>query len=217
MLDQLQQELTPPVTVTIGGNSYVLTYGMAAVVVYKTETARIERSRPRPEEKDPACICGAKRSLHTGPDLIVLGEEDNLLCFHFRLYDPLQGDSLLTSASWKRIDLDLDPERWLACLWAGLHRLTSDGQRWEAPMSLASLGSMIPVGPGARELSMKMVEALSYGSVKPRKEGASPNAGAPAASEAPAQSEPSPSSLSMTLPGSTPVPAAASDSAAPNS
>jgi hypothetical protein len=221
MPDLLQQELAgPPVTVVIGGNSYVLTYGMAAVIVYKTETARIERSRPQPVVKDPKCICGEPQSRHTGPSQIILGEDEELLCWAFRLYDPLQGDSLLTRESWSRIDLDLDPERWLACLWAGLHRLVRDGsnEKWEAPMSLASLGSMIPVGPDARQLSIAMVKALRYAAVQPRKDDADPNVEAPAADltkDVPAQS--SASGASPTSTGSTPEPGAASESAAPSS
>lgn len=214
MADLLEQELTgAPVSVSLGGNSYLLGYGMAAVIVYKRETARIERSRPQLELKDPRCICGEPRSQHTGPDLIILGEDQKLLCWSFRLYDPVEGDSLLSAESWKRIDLDLDPERWLACLWAGLHRLSQDGTKWEAPMTLAALGSMIPVGAGTRTLSVRMVQALKYSSLQPRKDEPDPNAAAPAAS-APAQnpSEPNPTSN-----GSTPAPAVVSELTAANS
>jgi hypothetical protein len=217
MKDLLQQEISPPVTVTIGGNSYLLTYGMAAVIVYKAETARIERSRPQPVEKDPLCLCGERKSRHTGLSLIILGEQEDLVCWGFRLYDAVQGDSLLTAGSWKRIDLDLDPERWLACLWAGLHRLSDDGKNWEAPMSLASLGSMIPVGSGARALSLKMVEALKYSSDQTKKK-PDPNAEAAAdettaaANQAPPENAPSPTSIGSTL-----APVVASVSAGPSS
>jgi hypothetical protein len=214
MNDLLQQEISPPVTVLLGGNSYVLTYGMAAVIVYKAETARIERSRPQPVETDPLCLCGERESKHTGPSSTILNEQGEIVCWGFRLYDAVQGDSLLTSTSWKRIDLDLDPERWLACLWASLHRLSDDGKNWVAPMSLASLGSMIPVGAGARELSLKMLKALKYSSDQTRKKTPDPNAVA-AAGETPEAANQS--GLSLTPPGSTPVPAAASASAATSS
>lgn len=180
MTDLLQQELTgAPVTVTIAGAEYPISYGMAAVIVYKAETARIERSRPRAADSDPLCLCGERKSSHAGASLIILDNDGKLACWAFRLYDPAQGDSLLTPGSWKRIDLDQDPERWLACLWAGLHQLSKDGTKWEAPLSLAALGSKIPVGAGARALSLKMIEALQSSAERPRKADTSPNAAAP--------------------------------------
>jgi hypothetical protein len=209
----MKTDLLKPVIVVIGGNSYPLIYGMAAVIVYQAETARIERSRPHPEEKDPSCLCGKRESQHTGPSRTI-SVNDQIECWGFRLYVPINGDSLLTPETWKRIDLDLDPERWLACLWAGLHRLSNDGLKSEPPMSLASLAAMIPVGASARALSVKMVEALKYSSSQPPREDASPNAGAPGVTKEgqpePYAERPKPA-LSVTLPGSTPVPAAASD------
>ncbi len=187
----LQQEISgDPVEVILGGRKYPLTFGMAAAIVYKRETARIERSRPRDPDPDPKCLCGAARSQHSGPDLIIVGEDKRLRCFRFRLYDPIQGDSLYSQQSWHRIDLDVDPERFLVCLYSGLHqpKKGGDGNEWEAPMTLAELATKIPLGPGARDLATLMILALVQSQPRPPKE-PSPNAEAPAVASEPAQTE----------------------------
>jgi hypothetical protein len=215
MTDLLQEELVgAPVTVTIAGVEYPITYGMAAVIAYKAETARIERSRPQAAESDPSCLCGKKKSLHSGPSLTIV--EDNAIICYFRRYDPRHGDSLTLSESWKRIDLDQDPERWLACLWAGLHRLSKDGTKWEAPFSLVELGTKLPLDADLRDISLKMVLALTASAAKPRKKDKSPNAEA-AITPADPVAVFAATALSLTPPGSTPVPAVASESVEPSS
>jgi hypothetical protein len=187
MTDLLQQEVTgAPVVIVIAGKEYPLRYDMAAAIIYKAETARIERNRPQLPDPDPKCLrCDETKSMHEGPELIRLDKDKHMLCWGFRQREPLEGDSLANRFSWSRIDLDLDPERWLACLWAGLHQLQPDEKAWKAPMTLGALGGMLPVGPGLRELSTKMAEALIQH--QPRvKEPDRKNADAPAAQTTPA-------------------------------
>jgi hypothetical protein len=130
------------------------------------------------------------------------------------LYKQKTGDSLFLGGSFKKIDLGADPERWLACLWAGLHSQNLKGD-WHAPFSLPQLEGMIDFS-NAGEISIAMARALVQSMPKPRKDDADPNAAAPGEPEQEAR-QPG-TALSMTLPGSTPVPAAASlDSAAPSS
>lgn len=211
MTDLFQQEITgPPVLVVIAGKEYPLRYDMAAAIIYKAETARIERSRPQAPDPDPKCLrCDETKSSHEGPDLIRLDADKHLLCWGFRKREAIEGDSLANRFSWARIDLDLDPERWLACLWAGLHQLQPDGktETWKAPMTLGALGAMLPVGAGLRELSMKMAEALIQH--QPRvKEPDRKNADAPAAETTPAPLAETASAEATTSTGSGPEPVA---------
>src|SRR5579872_2264329 len=58
------------------------------------------------------------------------------------LYKQKTGDSLFDPASWAKIDLTNDPERWLACLWSGMHRQQPD-KTWNAPFTLEELGALV--------------------------------------------------------------------------
>jgi hypothetical protein len=179
--DVLEQAITgEPVMVTLKGKSYPIAFNMAIVALYQSETARIERGRPQREDPDPKCLCGQNKSAHEGPELIRIDEAKHVLCWHFRLDDPLRGDSLFLRQDWQKIDLELDPERWIACLWAALHQLQPDGETWKAPMTKAQLAGMIPPNNEARLISNKVAEAFAqcFPRAKPAKE-AAPNAAAP--------------------------------------
>jgi hypothetical protein len=194
-----------PVPVTIGGRDCHLSYGMHAVVLYQRETARIERSRPRPDNPDPKCACGFRKSQHVGPNLIRLGEKQELLCPRFRAEDPLLGDSLFLFESWLKIDLHVDPERWMACLWCGLHERTSEG-KWVAPFTQEDLGGLLGLCVDTRLIGDRMFEALAAWMPKAEK---GPNATAPG--------EPAPQQTLPTSPSSGPAPASATDSLATSS
>jgi hypothetical protein len=198
--DVLSQQIAAPVEVTIAGRACRLSYPMHAVILYRAETARIERSRPQPADPDPRCVCGAPRSTHKGASLIWLGEADKLLCSGFRKEDPLQGDSLFLAESWLRIDLNSDPERWLACLWCGMHELQADGETWKAPFTRVELEYSIGLCQETRQISDKMIEAMT--AWMPKAKAPDPNAAAPEARKAPApitiaEVEPIPSTTSF--------------------
>jgi hypothetical protein len=169
------------VDVEIAGKTYPLSYPLHAVVVYQRETARIERSRPRPADPDPRCLCGFRKSAHVGPTLIRVTADQELLCVRFREDDPLAGDSLFLFDTWRKIDLSLDPERFLACLWAGLHQ-EKDG-RWRAPFTLDELSGKLGICIDTRKVQDQIFEALAAWMPKAEK---SPNAAAPAPSGEPA-------------------------------
>ena len=201
-----------PVELSIAGRPCKLSYGMQAVILYQRETARIEKSRPRPTDPDPRCVCGVRKSQHVGPGLIRIGGDtgkEELLCPRVRAEDPLLGDSLFLFESWLKIDLNLDPERWLACLWCGLHERQTDGS-WRAPFTLEDLGEKLGLCADTRSIGEKMFEALAAWMPKADKDAEkSPNATAPG--------EPA---LSAKLPPSTdsgPAPVIATGSAATNS
>lgn len=167
-----------PINVTIAGQSYSLSYPMRAVIQYQQETARIERRRPRPADADPRCICGFRKSSHVGPNLIRLDDQQALLCPRFRAEDPLLGDSLFLFEAWTKIDLNLDPERWLVCLWCGLHRKV-DGE-WRPPFTLDELAEKVQLEPQTREISNLMFDALAAWMPKKQKDDV-PNVAAPVA------------------------------------
>jgi len=167
-----------PVELSIAGQACKLSYGMHAVVLYQRETARIERSRPHPPDPDPRCACGSRKSQHVGPGMIRIGGDtgkEELLCPRFRAEDPLLGDSLFLYESWVKIDLNFDPERWMACLWCGLHERQADGS-WRAPFSLEDLGEKLGLCADTRSITGKMFEALSAWMPKEKEV---PNAAAP--------------------------------------
>jgi len=93
------------------------------------------------------------------------------------LYKQKTGDSLFDSSAWPKIDLQSDPERWLACLWAGLHIQWPD-KSWNSPFSLDELGGLVDFG-NAAPLSVAMVKALT--AFMPKAKDAPPNVAAPMA------------------------------------
>jgi hypothetical protein len=91
------------------------------------------------------------------------------------VYKQQTGDSLFAAESWQKIDLQTDPERWLACLWAGSHEQQSD-KSWKAPYTLEELGALVDFG-NAAEISIAMVKALT--AFMPKAKEVSPKAPAP--------------------------------------
>lgn len=74
-------------------------------------------------------------------------------------YKQRTGDSLFDPEVWARIDLQQDPGRWLACLWAGLHEQQADGT-WKAPLTVEELGGLVNFS-NAADISTAMVRALT--------------------------------------------------------
>jgi hypothetical protein len=102
------------------------------------------------------------------------------------VYKRQTGDSLFAKTSWSKVDLEEDPERWLACLWAGMHQEQPD-HTWKAPFTLEELGGLVDFS-NSNAITLAMVKAMiSY--LPKKKEGTSPNATAPAEEIRPAQSE----------------------------
>lgn len=125
------------------------------------------------------------------------------------LYKQKTGDSLFDAKCWPLIDLKSDPERWLACLWAGLHEQQTD-KSWKSPFTIDELGGLVGFD-NAGEISRAMVQALTQYMPKvkdaPDPKDAAPGELAPAAREIPISTSPS----------SSPAPNADSVLIAPNS
>ena len=97
------------------------------------------------------------------------------------VYKRCTGDSLFDVDAWPRIDLTEDPERWLACLWAGLH-LQMEDKSWKAPYTIEELGALVDFR-NAGEISSSMVKALTRYLPKPDPKAPAPGEPAPEASQ----------------------------------
>jgi hypothetical protein len=96
------------------------------------------------------------------------------------LYKQKTGDSLFDPKNWPKIDLQTDPERWMACLWAGLHRQQTD-KSWKSPFSLDELGGLINFDfAETTAITVQIGKALAAYMPKPKPvEPDAPNAPAP--------------------------------------
>jgi hypothetical protein len=119
-------------------------------------------------------ICGSARPLSYAMHNVIL-------------YKQQTGDSLFDREVYARIDLKQDPERWLACLWAGLHEQQSD-KSWKSPYTLEELGALVDFS-NAAEISIAMVKALTAHMPRP-KEDESPKVQAPEAEKEPMPAAP---------------------------
>lgn len=81
------------------------------------------------------------------------------------LYKERTGDSLLDLRTWEHIRTEVDPTRWLTCLWVGLQE-ECDG-RWESPFTFEELGGLIGFGDVARITRvMSKAMALDLGMIR---------------------------------------------------
>jgi hypothetical protein len=125
-------------------------------------------------------------------------------------YKKATGKSLFDLAESKQISLAADPERWLACLWAGLHQEDEKGE-WTAPLTLPQLKRLRIVGSQLTNIDAAMWAAFANGMPK-SKEDADPK------DAAPGELEPVPSlKASPGLIGSTRAPDVVSASGAESS
>lgn len=122
-------------------------------------------------------------------------------------YKQRTGDSLFDPKAWARIDLNADPERWTACLWAAMHRPQPD-KSWKAPLTFEELSGLIPFNREAvQAIHDKMTDAFAR--YFPRREPVTPEAAAAAekknAAEENASPTPPPASPASTSSGPSPV------------
>lgn len=212
MNDVLREELTgrPPVMVVLGGAEYPLAFPMRSIILYKQETAKLNRARGLASPKLSPSEVREVRERHSA----LLVEASKLKGAEFQraiqeatlVKLPLDeaagtGDSLLLMHNWWRISLD-DPERIVLALWAGLHQEQPD-KSWKAPFTLAELESeklinMGNVGDFLPQITEALISYIKRETDDSEGEPA-PNAPAPEAA-APAETNPeiktSPSSSS---------------------
>jgi hypothetical protein len=141
----LQEALAgEPVTVTLGGETYPLAYPIQGVILYKQETAKLDRSRSKDrtpltrEEKRE--LRNRRRKLLAEANELRPKEGEKWDDENFARFDDLlvearslksmidddaaAGDSLYDKLNWWKISPEDDPERLLLALWVGLHQFS---------------------------------------------------------------------------------------------
>jgi hypothetical protein len=127
------------------------------------------------------------------PVTVMLCGKERRLQYRFAAviaYQEQTGDSLFDFEKVKKIDAQIDPKRWLACLWAGLHEELPDPVRqgktiWAPPFTVAELSGLIEFdAQQVGEISRAMVTALAahMPRAKPDPKAAAPGEPAPAPS-----------------------------------
>jgi hypothetical protein len=83
------------------------------------------------------------------PVTVTLRGEEYPLAYPMRaviLYKQLTGDNLFQGGCWQKIAPMEDPERFIACLWAGLHRYDWEKQAWVEPFTREQLQALVDFG-----------------------------------------------------------------------
>lgn len=112
-----------------------------------------------------------EKEITGGPVTVLIAGTERALAYPLYavvLYKQKTGDSLFDPEAWPRIDLKEDPERWLACLWAGLHQQQPD-KSWKSPLTLEELGGLVDFR-NAATITLAMVKALTQFMPKADKE-----------------------------------------------
>jgi hypothetical protein len=209
-MDPILQEALAgaPVEVTLGGKTYPLAFPIQAVILYKSETARLDRERNRASGV-PALTREAKREMRARRRTLAEEAEalrpaagakwDDEKFVHFdELFaegieikatidaDAAAGDSLYDKSNWWKISPEGDPERMMLALWVGLHEFVKTDKakpKFTARLDREELGGLINLGNG-EALTRSIAEALRAHLVAPAEdldeEEASPNAEPPA-------------------------------------
>lgn len=225
MNDFLQEALAgAPVTVTLGRETYPLAYPIEGVILYKSETARLDRERkqgrpalPREEKRalrdDRRSLLAEADSLRPAP-----GEkwnDDNFARFDELFTEALgikarldeeeaAGDSLYEKSNWWKISPEGDPERMRLALWVGLHRfvpgnihdLNAGKPVYTPRLHRHELGALITLANG-EELTVAISKALRAHLIAPpevAQEEANPN-GHSAEIPPPAPTHPTPEEM----------------------
>jgi len=190
MNDILQEAIAgEPVTVTLGRETYSLAYPIQAVILYKRETALLDRERakdrPRLTREEKRALRDRRGKLLAEADVLrpTKGEDwkpDQFLEFDLLMdeastakialdEDAGTGDSLYNMYNWRKISPDGDPERLLLALWIGLHEFKAQPSKLAAVpaervylprMSMTQLGELVDLGNGG-DLTMAISKALS--------------------------------------------------------
>lgn len=186
MNEALQEAIAgESVTVTLGGQSYPLAYPMQAVILYKHETALLDRARAKGRTpltiEEKRSLRSRRLKLMTEADLQRPAKGVDWLPDNFVEFDLLldeatalkvaldedagKGDSLYDMYNWRKISPDDDPERLLLALWIGLHHFVATGlanteEQYAPRLSRQQLGLMVDLGNGG-DLTMAISKALS--------------------------------------------------------
>jgi len=218
MNDMLQEAIAgTPVTVTIGRETYPLAFPIQGVILYKRETARLDRERgkdrPRLTREEKRALREARQKLLADANLLRPDRGEPWDPEHFRDFelameeatalkieideDTAGGDSLYDMYNWRKISPSADPERLLLALWVGLHHFVpADKNLAGAPLvytprlSRAELGVKVDLSNG-EDLTLAVSKALTGHLIVAETEArsTSPNELAPATSPAETEKE----------------------------
>jgi hypothetical protein len=172
----LQEALAgEPVTVKFGREVYPLAYPIQAVILYKAETARLDRERAKAKDRLPLTreekreLRGRRRKLLAEADTQRPAQDEewideNLTRFGDLLgeamavkaaleEDAAAGDSLYDKLNWWKISPESDPERMLLALWVGLHifqpaKHPGKPDEYVETLTRQKLGKLIDLGNG---------------------------------------------------------------------
>jgi hypothetical protein len=184
MNDMLQEAIAgAPVTVTLGGESYPLAYPIQGVILYKSETAQLDRQRKLASgraalTRDEKCeLRDRRRELLADADAQRPAEGEKWNDKNYARFDEVftealalkttldedaaAGDSLYDKQTWWKISPEGDPERLLLALWVGLHQfIEQSGKKvYTLRLSREDLGSLITLRNG-EELTTAISLAL---------------------------------------------------------
>lgn len=185
MKDELAQELTPPGKIRLGTQEYSLEFRMHAVILYKQETAKLDRSRAAERPRIPAAELAEMRRRRS----TLLQDAQAAIPEKGKAWEPAAetrfnealdeanrlksaideqagtGDSLLDRSTWWKIG-PADPERLQLAVWVGAHRKNAQG-KYEPALSLEDLDSLIHLG-NAEDVTLQIAEVLrAYVPAKP--------------------------------------------------
>jgi hypothetical protein len=197
-----------PVTVSLGGQTYPLAYPMQGVILYKSETAKLDRAR-KLATGAPALTREAKRELRerrrtllaeadaARPKTGEAWDDEKFATFNELLQeamaakaaldeDAAAGDSLYDRSNWFKISAQDDPERLLLALFIGLHifvpsKTAGKPDEYVETLSRQQLGKLVDLRNG-EDLMEAIGKALRAHLIAPSEtpeEEASPNVPAP--------------------------------------
>jgi hypothetical protein len=206
-----------PVLVKLGGQEYPLAFPIQAVILYKKETARLDRERAEERRKQGVAkltreeirdLGKRRRQLLKEADALRPGKDQKWDDENYEQCETLlaeatllkcaidedagTGDSLYDLYNWRKISPEADPERMLLALWVGLHEFNSElpGVSYQPQLSRDEIGWRIHPG-NAIDLTLAISKALAAHIIAPpeveEEEAPDPNALTP---EIPAVIEP---------------------------
>ena len=110
------------------------------------------------------------------PGIITLGGQQYSFAFPMGAilaYKDKTGDNLFQLENWKKINPAEDPERFLFCLWAGLHRYDFEQHKLVPSLTVDEISAVVDFA-NVKDLAQAIGDTLN--SYFPKSESADPNA-----------------------------------------
>jgi hypothetical protein len=130
----------------------------------------------------------------SAPATVNLGGEEYPLAYPMHaviLYKQLTGDNLFDGECWQKIAPLLDPERFIACLFAGLHVYDPKSDEFKAPLTRKNIEALVDFG-NVNEATTSITRALTRFMPKAAKDPSQGEPVLPAPATVGSESSPSP-------------------------